>query len=127
MKGIFVKKLLLVSTVTVLMLSLMTACADMAKTEYGEMTGELHLVREDLMIVDSGGEETEVQTNADTKYYLGDDDHLSVKDIINPSDEENGSDEDGDSRIVVRISLPSGLSFTIKPGMTATIKFAIGS
>lgn len=51
----------------------------------------------------------------------------SVKDIINPSDEENGSDEDGDSRIVVRISLPSGLSFTIKPGMTATIKFATGS
>lgn len=51
----------------------------------------------------------------------------SVKDIVDPSNDESGeqADVDGDSRVTVRISLPSGLSFTLKPGMTTTLKFAI--
>ena len=50
----------------------------------------------------------------------------SVRDIVDPSKSENAEQDDGDSRVTVRISLPSGLSFTVKPGMTTTIKFAIG-
>lgn len=83
MKRLYFAKFLAVSVITVLMLSLMTACAGMTKVETGEMTGELRLVREDLMIVSDGDEPREVLTNEDTKYYLGDDDHLSVEDIIN--------------------------------------------
>lgn len=83
MKRQYFTRFFAVSIVMVFMLSLMTACAGMTKVETGDMTGELRLVREDMMIVTVGDEPREVLTNEDTKYYLGDDDHLSVEDIIN--------------------------------------------
>lgn len=54
----------------------------------------------------------------------------SVQDIIDPSksegDEADKSDpQSGDGRLTVRISIPADLSFTLKPGLEATIKFAI--
>ena len=102
MKGIIAKKIMALSLIAVLILSLMTSCANMAKVEYGEMTGELHLVREDLMIVENAGEETEVKTNEDTKYYLGDDDHLSVKDIINVKYHTKGKELYADRVAIVK-------------------------
>jgi len=51
----------------------------------------------------------------------------SVRDIVEPSTDENTEQDDGDSRVTIKISLPSGLDFTVKPGMTTTLKFAIGN
>ena len=36
--------------------------------------------------------------------------------------EVNGADEDV---MIIRISIPSGLNFTLKPGMKAVVKFAM--
>ena len=102
MKGTLLRKLMSLSLVAVLVLSLMTSCAGMKKVEYGEMTGELRLVREDLMIVEKAGEETEIKTNADTKYYLGDDDHLSVEDIINVKYHTKGKEVYADRVAIVK-------------------------
>lgn len=102
MKGIFLRKVMSLSLVSVLVLSLMTSCAGMTKVEYGEMTGELHLVREDLLIVENAGVETEVKTNGDTKYYLGEDDHLSVKDIINVKYHTKGKELYADRVAIVK-------------------------
>ena len=54
----------------------------------------------------------------------------TVQDIVDPStpseDEADKSDSaGGDGRLTVRISLPADLPFTLKPGLEATIKFAI--
>ncbi|SFT34889.1 membrane fusion protein, multidrug efflux system [Selenomonas sp. GACV-9] len=55
----------------------------------------------------------------------------SVKDVADASDAaDDNADQsnasDGDGRLTVRISIPSDLSFTLKPGMEATIKFVLG-
>lgn len=53
----------------------------------------------------------------------------SVKDIINPSEKNDASSTDvisaDDGRIIVRVSIPSDLSFTVKPGMTTAILFTV--
>ena len=65
----------------------------------------------------------------------------SVKDILDPAEKQENesadtapSDDDKDDKkedaadepVIVRVSIPSDLSFTVKPGMTAAVSFTVG-
>lgn len=66
----------------------------------------------------------------------------SVKDIVDPAEQTDPQEKDSDetspaddetdntdngSCIILKVSIPSGLSFAVKPGMTATISFSVGA
>ena len=66
-----------------LLLVTLLFCACTPKVEKGETTGEVQIVRADSLIVSSATDVKDFITDENTIYYLGEDNKISVDDIVN--------------------------------------------